>query len=284
MRQRAVLHDLLEARFGLLLDTERFLHGVVGGGAGSGFRLGAHLREEPAFAGVEAGLALQAHLVRELRHQIDARVAIPCLQQRVGGVAHLLGHMEPGGVLAGGALALDQADMFGAGHGQGDQQAFLHAPKARDRHDFLQVEQPLSGVHDLLARDDDLAVGGAHGLDAAMQQLGVVGTMGLKRARGAHGGARAAADALLRRDDQLVVVIGNAARCAHLRAFYARGIAIAHDGAAVLVNRDIGALKFFEQTEEILGTWHCCPFLVYPPLQLVSIVVRKRRPSPRLNR
>ena len=173
--------------------------------------------------------------------------------------------MEPGGVLAGGALALDQADMLGAGHRQGDQQAFLHAPEARDGHDFLQVEQPFCGVHDLLARDDDLAIGGAHGLDAAMQQLGVVGTMGLERARGAHGCARAAADALLRRDNQLVVVIGNAARCAHLRAFHARGVAIAHDGAAVLMNRDIGALKFFEQTEEILGTWHCCPFLVYPP-------------------
>ena len=97
-----------------------------------------------------------------------------------------------------------------------------------------------------------------------MQQLGIVGAMGLKRARGAHGGARAAADALLRRDDQLVVVVGNAARRAHLRAFHARGVAIAHDGATVLMNRDIGALKFFEQTEEILGTWHCCPFLVYP--------------------
>ena len=264
MRQRAVLHHFLKARFGLLLDTERFLHGVVGGGAGGGFRLGAHLREESALAGIEAGFALKAHLVRELRRQIDARVAVPCFQQRIGGVAHLLGHMEPGSVLAGGALALDQADMLGAGHRQGDQQAFLHAPKARDGHDFLQVKQPFRGVHDLLARDDDLPISGAHGLDAAMQQLGVVRTMGLERARGAHSCARAAADALLRRDDQLVVVIGNAARCAHLRAFHARGVAIAHDGAAVLMNRDIGALKFFEQTEEILGTWHCCPFLVYP--------------------
>ena len=94
---------------------------------GGGLALGAHLRRKPC-ARHRSWICLKAHLVRELLHQVDAASFIPCFQQRVGGVAHLLGHVEPGGVLAGGALALDQADVF-LPAGQGDQQAFLRAPR-----------------------------------------------------------------------------------------------------------------------------------------------------------
>ena len=118
--------------------------------------------------------------------------------------------MEAGGVRAFAALALNKADVLGAGNGQRGEQAFLDATQARNGHNLRAVDQTFGGIHDLLARDDDLAVGSAHGLDALMQQLGVVGTMRLKRARRAHGGARAAADALFRRDNQLVVLIRNA--------------------------------------------------------------------------
>ena len=164
-----------------------------------------------ALVGVEAGLALQARAARELGYQVNAHAVVPGFQQRIGGVAHLLGHVEAGGVRAFATLALNQADVLGAGNGQRGEQAFLDATQARNGHNLRAVDQAFGGIHDLLARDDDLTIGGTHSLDALMQQLGVVGTVRLKRARRAHGGARAAADALFRRDDQLVVLIRNAA-------------------------------------------------------------------------
>ena len=87
----------------------------------------------------------------------------------------------------------------------------------------------------------------------------------LDAVRRARFGAGSAPDAPLGFDDQLVVVIGDATARAHVGALHARCVAIAHNSATTLMNRNVGALKLFEQTEEIRHVSHDFTLSRLPP-------------------
>ena len=89
--------------------------------------------------------------------------------------------------------------------------------------------------------------------------------MRFERAGGTHGSAGSAPDAPLGFDDQLVVVVGDATARAHIGALHARCVAIAHNSATALMNRNVGALKLFEQTEEIRHVSHDFTLSRLPP-------------------
>ena len=163
------------------------------------------------------------------------------------------------------AARLHEAHAAHAQRRQRDQQALLHAPQARDAHHLLGVVQPVGRGKQLIAGDNHLSVGHVSRRAACLQKLGIVRTMRFKRAGGTHGGAGSAPDAPLGFDDQLVVVIGDATARAHVGALHARCVAIAHNSATTLMNRNVGALKLFEQTEEIRHVSHDFTLSRLPP-------------------
>ncbi len=242
VRQRAVLRHLHVLGSLLLFHAERVLHGIVGRGDGGVFRLALHGGEETAPTGVVALVLRQAREGRKLVHDARAQGAVPGFQQRVRRCAYELGGVVPHGVRAARALRPHEAHVRGVLRGQRHEQALLHATETGHAHHLLGIVEALGGRQQLLARDDHLAVGLRARAQARLQQLGIVGPMRFERARRADGGARAAADALLRRDNQLVIVVGDASGRAHFRALHARCVAVAHDGAAVLMDRDVCAL------------------------------------------
>ena len=265
MRQRAVLANLHELRLRRLLHAQRVLDGVVGGDRRGALRLVLHAGEEAPAACVVALVARPADGRGKLFHQVDAHIVVPGFQQRERRVAHEPGRLEPRGVLALRAPRLHEDHASRAARRQRDQQALLHASQTGDAHHLRGVVQPVRRGKQLFARDDHLAVGRLAGRAARLQQLGIVWTMRLERAGGAHGGAGAAPDAPLGLDGQLVVVVGDATARAHLGTLHARRVAIAHNSATALMNRDVGALKLFEQTEEISHVSHDFTLSRLPP-------------------
>ena len=162
------------------------------------------------------------------------------------------------------AARLHEAHAKHAQRRQRDQQALLHAPQARDAHHLLGVVQPVGRGKQLIAGDNHLSVGHVSRRAACLQKLGIVRAMRFERAGGTHG-AGSAPDAPLGFDDQLVVVVGDTTARAHIGALHARCVAIAHNSATALMNRNVGALKLFEQTEEIRHVSHDFTLSRLPP-------------------
>ena len=180
--------------------------------------------------GVIAARTCRQRIGGHARRQLGPAGMLPGREQAVGALGHHAGAVAPGPLRAVGAVARDQVDARHARRREPYHERFLYAPQAHDRRHGVLVDQTAKGRAHRLAGHAHAPL--AHGRLGGGEQLGVVGVARLERAGGAHGRAGAAPHAALGVDRQRALVDGDAARCAHLGATHAVGVAVAHLHAA----------------------------------------------------
>ena len=115
-------------------------------------------------------------------------------------------------------------------------QRLVHTSQAHHVRHMAFVEQPARRTPQLLARHHHFVANPR--AQARLRKLRVAGVARFQRARGAHGRARAASDALRRVHPQLAVHQHDTARRACVGALQARDVAVAHLRAPLLVHHD----------------------------------------------
>ena len=229
MRQRAVLHNTRKRNGGRSpRNSRRNRHALVAAALGEVRRHGSR-----RLIGVNA---LGAGAGRHAFDHLHPSIASPGFEQGVGRCGHQARRGNAVLLLATRAVAACKPDPAYAFNRKPAGQRLVHTSQAHHVRHMAFVEQPARRTPQLLARHHHFVANPR--AQARLRKLRVAGVARFQRARGAHGRARAASDALRRVHPQLAVHQHDTARRACVGALQARDVAVAHLRAPLLVHHD----------------------------------------------